>query len=66
VSDRAAVDLQNEYLLAASMFEQQLRIFNCLDKVEPGKPKPWAYCQGQILNNLIAVASCAYRKFRSL
>jgi len=57
VSDRAAVDLQNEYLRSASMFEQQLRLFSCLAKTEPGTSKPWSYWQHQNLNNLIAMAS---------
>jgi hypothetical protein len=57
VSDRAAVDLQNEYLRSASIFEQQLRLPICLAKTEPAKPKPWSYCQKQNLNNLMAMAS---------
>ena len=57
VSDRAAIDLQNEYLRSASIFEQQLRLFTCLAKIEPGKSTPWPYWQKQNLNNLIAMAS---------
>lgn len=57
VSDRAAVDLQNEYLRSASIFEQQLRLLVCLARTEPAKPKPWSYWQKQNLNNLMAMAS---------
>ncbi len=57
VSDRAAVDLQNEYLRSASIFEQQLRLLTCLAKIETGKSKPWPYWQKQNLNNLMAMAA---------
>ena len=56
ISDRAAVDLQNEYLRSASIFEQQLRLLTCLAKTEPGGSKPWNYWQQQGLNNLMAMA----------
>lgn len=65
VSDRAAVDLQNEYLRSASMFEQQLRLLTCLAKTEPGTSKPWSYWQQQSLNNLMAMAS-AHEDLRPL
>jgi hypothetical protein len=57
VSDRAAVDLQNEYLRSVSIFEQQLRVLACLAKIEPGKSKPWQYWQKQNLINLMAMAA---------
>ena len=57
VSDRAAVDLQNEYLRSASIFEQQLCLLTCLAKIERGKSKPWPYWQKQNLNNLMAMAA---------
>ncbi len=57
ISDHAAVDLQNEYLRAANVFEQQLRLLTCLTKIEPGQVKPWSYWQRQNLNNLMGMAS---------
>jgi len=57
ISDRAAVDLQNEYLRSANVFEQQLRLLTCLTRIEPGKAKQWSYWQQQNLNNLMGMAS---------
>jgi hypothetical protein len=57
IGDRAAVDLQNEYLRASNVFEQQLRLLTCLTRIEPGKAKPWLYWQQQNLNNLMEMAS---------
>jgi hypothetical protein len=56
-SDSAAVALQNEYLRAASLFEQQLRFLTSLVRAEPGSVKPWSYWQKQSLNNLVEMAS---------
>jgi hypothetical protein len=57
ISDSAAVALQNEYLRAASLFEQQLRLLTSLVRAEPGRVEPWPYWQKQSLNNLIEMAS---------
>ena len=56
-SDRAAVELQNEYLRTANVFEQQLRLLTCLVRAAPGIAKPWSYWQHQSLKNLMEMAS---------
>ncbi len=57
ISDHAAIDVQNEYLRAANVFEQQLRLLTCLTRTDPAKPEPWSYWQGQNLNNLMAMGA---------
>ena len=57
ITDSAAVVLQDEFLRAASVFEQQLRLLTSLTRIEPGNLKPWSYWQGQNLNNLMEMAA---------
>jgi hypothetical protein len=57
ISDRAAVDLHNEYLRSASLFEQQLRLLTCLVRRAEGAAKPWSYWRQQSLKNLMEMAS---------
>jgi hypothetical protein len=49
ISDRAAVELQNEYQRSANLFEQQLRLLTCLVRQGKQTAKPWSYWQGQNL-----------------
>lgn len=65
ISDRAAVDLQNEYLRSANLFEQQLRLLTCLVRSAPQVAKPWPYWQQQNLKNLMEMAS-AHDELRKL
>lgn len=57
ITDRAAVEIQNEYLRSASLFEQQLRLFTCLARRMVGTVQPWSYWKKQNLKNLIEMAS---------
>jgi hypothetical protein len=56
-ADRAAIELQNEYLRSANLFEQQLRLLTCLARDAAGVIKPWTYWQQQNLKNLLEMAS---------
>jgi hypothetical protein len=57
ISDRAAIELQNEYLRSASVFEQQLRLLTSLKRINEGTAKPWSYWQRQDLSKLMQMAS---------
>jgi hypothetical protein len=57
ISDRAAVELQNEYLRSANLFEQQLRLLTGLVRRTAGVKKPWSYWQQQNLKDLMEMAS---------
>lgn len=57
ISDAAVVELQNEYLRSANLFEQQLRLLTCLVRSASCVAKPWSYWQQQNLKNLMEMAS---------
>jgi hypothetical protein len=65
ISDRAAVELQNEYLRSANLFEQQLRLLTCLVRSAPQVTKPWPYWHQQNLKNLMEMA-CGHDELRKL
>lgn len=57
MTDRLAVELQQEYCQAASVFEQQLRILTYLARRVKGRAKPWPEWPKEGLNNLLAITN---------
>ena len=57
MTDRLAVELQQEYCQSASVFEQQLRIVTFLARRVQGHAKPWPEWRKEGLNNLLGITN---------
>jgi hypothetical protein len=56
LTDRLLLDLQQEYILSAAIFEARLRILVLLAENAEGRPRTWAAWRNESLNSFLAIA----------